>query len=276
MALDRTPDLCNPITLNFSVNQLCSPTSHDKDNSADSKVDHTNSDITVSDITDCRHISITVADVVDDGSAIVIDRCAMLQVSIITTKSIIVAIVASRDANIDQYVRANLASTIANVFVAEDVVVGATDQGAEVMVAVVITAVRTTEADRMKDPTVTADLDRTNTDTATNPDRTNAATTTDPVQTNAAAIVITMDPDPAQTNVDTILVVITIDHLIPMNAAITTTIVAARPKADLVRMKTFIVVKETDPVRSVPIIRRSYRSSSWATAPDNPFTKMST
>jgi hypothetical protein len=182
----------------------------------------------------------------------------MLQVSIITTKSIIVAIVASRDANIDQYVRANLASTIANAFVAADVVVGATDQGAEVMVAVVITAVRTTEADRMKDPTVTADLDRTNADTSTNLDRTNAATTTDPAQTNAAAVVIT------------------IDHLIPMNAAITTTIVAARPKADLVRMKTFIVVKDTDPVRSDPIIRRSYRSSSWAMAPDNPFSKMST
>jgi hydroxylamine reductase (hybrid-cluster protein) len=175
----------------------------------------------------------------------------MLQVSIITTKSIIVAIVGSKDANIDQYVCANLASTIANAFVAADVVVGATDQGAAVMVAVVITvaAVRTTEADRMKDPTVTADLDLMNADTATNLDRTNAAT---------------------------ILVVITIDHLVPMNAAITTTIVAARPKADLVRMKTFIVVKETDPVRSDPIIRRSYRSSSWATAQDNPFSKMST
>jgi len=259
------------------VNQLCSPTSHDKDNSAaNSDVDNSNSGIiiiTVSDNADYRHISITVADVVDDGSAIVIDRCAKLQVSIITTKSIIVAIVASRVANIDQYVRANLASTIANAFVAADVVVGATDQGAAVMVAVVITvtAVRTTEADHMKDPAVTADLDRTNADTATNPDRTNAATTADPAQTNAAAVI---DPDP--TNVATILVVITIDHLVPMNAAITTTIVAARRKADLVRMKTFIVVKETDPVRSDPIIRPSYRSSSWATAPDNPFSKMST
>jgi hypothetical protein len=186
----------------------------------------------------------------------------MLRVSIITTKSIIVAIVASKDANIDQYVRANLASTIANAIVAADVVVGATDQGAAVMVAVVITvaAVRTTEADRMKDPTVTADLDRTNTDTATNLDRTNAATTA----------------DPTLMNVVTILVVITIDHLVPMNAAITTTIVATRPKAIPVRMKTFIVVKETDPVRSDPIIRRSYRSCSWATAQDNPFTKMST
>jgi len=274
MALDRTPDFRNPITLNFSVNQLCSPTSHDKDNSADSNVDHTNSDIiiitvsdiiTVWDIADCRHTSITVADVVDDGSAIVIDRCAMLQVSIITTKSIIVAIVASRDANIDQYVRANLASTIANAFVAADVVVGATDQGAEVMVAVVITAtaVRTTEADRMKDPTVavTADLDRTNADTATNPDRTNAAT---------ILVVITVD-----NLIPMNAAITTIDHLIPMNAVITT-IVAARPKADLVRMKTFIVVEETDPVRSDPIIRRSYRSSSWATAPDNPFSKMST
>lgn len=193
----------------------------------------------------------------------------MLQVSIITTKSITVAIVASKDATIDQYVRANLASTIANAFVAADVVVGATDQDAAVMVAVVITvaAVRTTEADRMKDPTVTADLDRTNADTATNLDRTNAATIADPALMNVAVV-----PDP--TNV--VLVVITIDHLVPMNAAITTTIVAARPKADPVRMKTFIVVKETDPVRSDPIIRRSYRSSSWATARDNPFSKMST